>query len=109
MGGLVICGLVYAELLARPGLKAAFLDDFLRSTEIVVDYELPREILVLAAAAQGTYSLRRRISGAGEPRRMLTDFIIGAHATRRADRLITFNQKDFRTSFPNLVLVPESS
>jgi predicted nucleic acid-binding protein len=39
-GGLVICGPVYSELLAGPGVNLQIVDDFLSHTGIVVDSEL---------------------------------------------------------------------
>jgi len=105
-GGLVICCLVYGELLAQPGIKAGFVDEFLTNTGIEVDFHLSREIMTLASGAHAAYTLRRRQAAGSEPRRILTDFVIGAHAIKRADRLISFNSKDFRLNFPKLAMLP---
>jgi predicted nucleic acid-binding protein len=43
---------------------------------------------------------------AGLPRRLLTDFVIGVHALRRADRLITFDAGGYRRDFPELQIAP---
>jgi len=40
-GGLVICGAVYAELLAYPGMTKEMLERLLEDTGIDVDFELP--------------------------------------------------------------------
>jgi predicted nucleic acid-binding protein len=103
-GGLVVCGLVYSELLACPGVSIQFVDDFLSQTGIEVEYELPRHIWQQAGLRFSTYARRRMRSKGTEPKRLLADFVIGAHALLRADRLLTFNPMDFRIDFPELAV-----
>lgn len=105
--GLVISGPVYAELAAAPGMHVEGLDRFLAAGAIAVDLDLARDIWLHAAAAYRSYAQRRQASGDSWPRRILADFVIGAHAELRADLLLTYNGGDFGRMFPNLeVIVP---
>jgi hypothetical protein len=54
-------------------------------------------------ACQG-YVRRRRKSGGGIPRRMISDFLIGAHALMRGDTLLTLDRSHYRVAFPRLRL-----
>jgi predicted nucleic acid-binding protein len=103
-GGLVICGAVYAELLALPSVDGDFVDKFLVQTGIDVEFELGKDVWQQAGLCFSKYAGRRRISKGGEPRRILADFLIGAHALHRAQRLLTFNPADYRQDFPGLVV-----
>src|ERR1700742_1320638 len=78
-GTLVISAPVYAELSSFPTRTESFLDKFLSDTQICVDWEISEPIWRLAGRAYQQYSTRRRKYGEG-PRRILTDFLIGAHA-----------------------------
>src|SRR5579863_4851552 len=79
-GALVIAAPVFAELLADPSRDEAFVDTFCRETAISVEWDLPEKIWRVAGRAFQHYSaVRRRQHGAG-PRRILADFLIGAHA-----------------------------
>ena len=42
---------------------------------------------------------------AGEAGRLLVDFLVGAHAAGRADRLLTLDPDRYRLGFPGLVLL----
>lgn len=103
-GPLVICGPVYAELMAFPGTKPGFIDQFLASTGISLDLDLNIAIWRSAGESFARYSRRRVRTQGGIPRRLPADFMIGAHALARADRLLTFNGDDYRASFPNLTV-----
>jgi len=41
----------------------------------------------------------------GQPRRILADFVVGAHALLRTDRLFTFDRDRYMTDFPELPLM----
>ena len=104
-GVIVLCPVVYAEMLANPVMSAPKLQDFLSQTRIIVNFELTPEVWQEAGTRFGIYAERRRRSGGGEPRRLLADFLVGAHALLQADRLLTFDQGRYRLDFSELVLV----
>jgi predicted nucleic acid-binding protein len=104
-GSSVICGAVYTELLAGHGITQEFVDDFLAVTNINVDFEMPKKIWQLAGLHFSHYARRRKIATGEAPRRLMADFVIGAHAMLCADRLISFNTKDFRKDFPELTVM----
>lgn len=109
-GAVVICGAVYAEMMAAPGLSEKELDTFLEETDIGVDWSLGEALWRKAGTAYRGYAERRRKQKGDEgPRRILADFLIGAHATASADRLLTLDPQLFRANFGALELVvPET-
>lgn len=93
---------VFAELMAVPGRDTAFLIEFFRSTSIAVEWNLPNAVWQAAGHAFRAYAARhRRHAGAG-PRRILADFLIGAHAAVNGYGLLTFDDRVYRTAFPGL-------
>lgn len=104
IGGLVICPAVYAELRAYPGATREFVDDFLADTNIVVEWVLDEAVWQLAADRFGKYAERRRIH-AGQPKRLLADFVVGAHAVLRADRLMTLDCGRYEREFAELSIL----
>ncbi len=107
-GALVISPAVYAELVASPGRDAQMIDTFVDVARIRVDWLLERAVWRTAADAFRGYSERRRAQERSSgPRRILADFLIGAHALHHASALLTFDQGLYRAAFPVLtVLVP---
>ena len=91
-GGLVVCRPVYAELLAHLKATEQFVDEFLSTTAIMVDYDLSEEVWREAGRRFAAYSERRRQSHGSNPKRLLVDFLIGAHALLCADRLLTLDR-----------------
>lgn len=106
LGGLVICPLVYAELRGSPRATASFVDDFLDRAEIVVDWICGQDVWLLAAERYAQYAVRKRRQGMGEPKRMLADFVVGAHALLRADQLLTLDKRIYRRDYEELLLNP---
>jgi predicted nucleic acid-binding protein len=104
-GKLVIAAPVYAELLALPGRTEAFLDSFLSETGITVEWELDETIWRRAGRAFQTYAARRRKQRGAGPRRILADFLIGAHALRNGHRLLTLDSQLYKSAFPRLTLI----
>lgn len=104
-GSLAICAAVYAELLAYPGADRAFVDGFLHNTQIEVQGVSP-QVWTLAGTAFSDYAQRRRQNRDGQPKRLLVDFIVGAHALLEADRLLTLGGNRYRTAYPDLNLSP---
>ena len=105
-GGLVICAPVYVELLAYPRATRTLLEQFLATTQIVTDFLLDEAVWQEAGAAYAAYAQRRRDSKAGSSKRLLVDFIVGAHAILKADRLLTLDAARYQVAFPKLVMVP---
>jgi len=104
-GGLVIAAPVYAELMAHPWVEAGFVDRFVKDTGIRIDFEIHETVWRSAGVAYAEYAARRRRSAGGEPKRLLVDFLVGAHASVRADRLLTFDPHRYRSHFPDTELV----
>jgi predicted nucleic acid-binding protein len=104
-GELIISGAVFAELLAFPRRTEAFVDRFLKDTAIAVDWTMDESIWRAAGRAFQSYANRRRRHNLGGPRRVLADFLIGAHALERGHSLLTMDDRIYRTSFPALKVV----
>lgn len=103
-GGLVIAAPVFAELLAAPGRTEAFVDAFLEDTAIAVDWDLDEMLWRAAGRAFQRYAERRRKQRDSGTRRILADFMIGAHAEARAYHLLTLDERIYRAAFPKLVV-----
>lgn len=97
-GQLVICELVYAELVPQFDDRAA-LDAALDEMGLQI---APAGLEVAWLA--GRKLLDYRTNGGGR-QRILADFFIGAHAVLRADVLLTRDRGFYRTYFPELRLL----
>lgn len=104
-GSLVICGAVYAELLALPGRSESMLDGFFDVTGIFIDWESHERTWRAAGKAFQHYVGRRNRRKDELPRRILADFYIGAHAHLNRYRLLTLDQRLYRAAFPELDIV----
>jgi hypothetical protein len=104
-GNLVLSPIVFAELLAAPGRSERFVSSFLEDTGIRVDWDIHEGVWRLAGQAFAAYASRRRKQKEGEPRRILADFLIGAHALKSTERLLSLDHRFYRTAFPDLELV----
>ena len=104
-GKLVISGAVFAELLALPRRTEAFIEEFLRETGIGVDWITDELMWRVAGRAFQAYAKRRRKQRSGEPRRLLADFLIGAHAVENGFALLTLDDGIYRAAFPKLRIV----
>ena len=103
---LIIHAVVRVELMALPGMTAAMLGQQLLRLNITVDTQTPSAIWDETARAFAEYAQRRRKSGGGQPRRLLADFFIGAHAAEVGAKLMTLDPQHYRQAFPGLVLLP---
>jgi predicted nucleic acid-binding protein len=101
-GTLVAAAPVFAELLAAPGRSETFVGSFFEETGITVDWELPEQIWRSAGRAFQAYAERRRRQRDRGARRILADFLIGAHALANGCRLLTLDDRLYRTAFPKL-------
>ncbi len=100
--GLVVAAPVFAELMACSGRDEAFVNAFFREAGIEIDWNLDEGVWRTAGEALQTYAARRRRRGATGPRRILADFVIGAHALRKAHALLTLDDRLYRAAFPGL-------
>ena len=105
-GPLIVSAPVWAELHAAPGATEAFVARFLADTGITADLVLGEGVWRHAATAYAAYATRRRASAGGEPKRRLIDFLVGAHAQERSDRLLTLDPQRYRSAFGDLRIDP---
>lgn len=103
LGALVVSPPVYAECLAHPGWRQRDVDSLLRETRIGVSWDLARHVWIRAGVRFAAYAARRRRSREGSPRRILADFLIGAHAVD-VGALITYDDF-FTANFPELRVI----
>ena len=103
-GQLLICAPVYAELIAKPKRSVASVDTFLETTRIAVDWQLEPSIWQSAGIAFQMYATNRKRQKQSPPRRILADFLIGAHAAQRDYTLLTLDGRVYAKSFPKLRL-----
>jgi hypothetical protein len=101
-GGLIVAAPVFAELLAGPGRSENFVNGFFEDTGIAIDWHLSEAIWRSAGRAFRGYAERRRKHGDSGTRRILADFLIGAHAVVHGYRLLTLDERLHRTAFPTL-------
>jgi predicted nucleic acid-binding protein len=104
-GGLVVSAPVFAELMAAPGRSETFLNSFFHDTGIVLDWDLQQPIWRAAGRAFQKYAAVRRERHPLGPRRILADYLIGAHAAKGGYRLLTLDDRLYRAAFPGLTLV----
>ncbi len=101
---LLVCGAVYSELLAAPFSSESGLDEFLEDYAIAIDWQTEESIWREAGRAFRAYSQLRQKYAQPAPRRILADFLIGAHALERGLTLLTLDSRLYTSSFPKLQL-----
>lgn len=104
-GRIVICGAVFGELLAGPNRTEKFINEFLYDAEISVDWASTEEVWRVAGLAFQTYAAGRRRQKADDPRRIPSDFYIGAHALCNGYSLLTLDNRMLRMAFPKLAII----
>jgi predicted nucleic acid-binding protein len=101
-GRVVVSGPVYAELLGLPSRTQLILDEFFTAGGIEVDWDFDEAVWQAAGIGYQSY-VRRRLAQTGQlPRRILADFLIGAHALVRGYTLLTMDGRLYRASFPDI-------
>jgi predicted nucleic acid-binding protein len=101
-GRLLVSGPVYAELLGLPSRTQLILDEFFTRGSIEVDWRFDEAAWRAAGVAFQSY-VRRRVKSTGElPRRILADFMIGAHTMNRGYTLLTTDKRLYEVSFPGI-------
>jgi predicted nucleic acid-binding protein len=101
-GNLTVAAPVFAELIAAPGRTESFVNAFFEDAGIAIDWELGEGVWRSAGTAFRGYAERRRKHRDSVPRRILADFLIGAHAAAHGYRLLTLDERLFRAAFPTL-------
>src|SRR4051812_34536232 len=91
-GWFAISACVYAELLAGPGMNDWQLLGLLQESKIPIAWQTGEDVWTLAAERFAAYASRRRAM-IGQPKRFVADFLIGAQATVRGGRLLTFDRR----------------
>lgn len=103
-GAVILSAPVYAELLAHPIIRESEIDLFVSKTGIVIDFDISKSTWLDAGRRFARYAKRRRASSE-EPKRLLVDFVIGAHALNQADCFMTLDPKRYKRDFPELKLI----
>jgi hypothetical protein len=97
-GVLTACDVVWAEV-------TAFFDSARRARESMSLGEVSFSVIVQPTAEVAGQAWRAYRSRGGSRTRMLADFMIGAHASAQADRLLTRDRGFYRTYFKKLSVV----
>jgi len=103
-GELVVSAPVFAELIAGPEITEDFVSGFCTRMGIVVEWQISENVWREAGRAFGSYAQRRRSKDL-HPRRILADFLIGAHALSNGYALLTMDKSVYRAAFPTLKLL----
>jgi predicted nucleic acid-binding protein len=104
-GSLIISPVVFAELLGYPRATETFVRGFLDATGISVDFRMEERVWIESGHRFARYTDRRRKATGEGPRRLLADYLIGAHALVQAERLLTLDPKVYQQDFPELRLM----
>jgi predicted nucleic acid-binding protein len=104
-GRLCVCGPVFSELMGLPGRDSEQLQRLLEASGIQIEWEMDEAVWQAAGLAYQGYVQRRKASGGGLPRRILTDLLIGAHASVRGYSLLSMDQDIYSAGFPELRMV----
>jgi predicted nucleic acid-binding protein len=91
-GNLAVAAPVFAELSTAPGRTEKFVSAFLEETGIAIDWDLGEPAWRSAGRAFQSYAERRRKQRDSGTRRILADFLIGAHALTRGYHLLTLDE-----------------
>lgn len=104
-GALSICAVVYAELLALPRATHELVESFLQDSRIAIDWEITPAMWLRTGEAYRDYAARRAESKESFPRRLIADFIIGAHAFHSNASLATLDERHYAVSFPDMPII----
>jgi len=97
-GALVICEVVYSELVPQFNDRS-LLDSTLARINVTLS-SMDSDIAYVAGEKWGLY---RKVGGKKE--RIITDFLIGAHALLKADRFLTRDRGFYKKYFQDLKIL----
>jgi len=97
-GALIICDIVYAELVPQFEDRQR-LDNTLAIINVALS-SVDTDVAFLAGEKWGLYRKSR-----GKRQRIITDFLIGAHATIKAERFLTRDRGFYKSYFPELEIL----
>lgn len=97
-GALIICDIVYAELVPQFEDRQR-LDNTLAIINVALS-SIDTDVAFLAGEKWGLYRKSR-----GKRQRIITDFLIGAHATIKAERFLTRDRGFYKSYFPELEIL----
>lgn len=97
-GKLIVCPLVWGEL--RP-----FFDSHADLEKVMDKMSINFDDFGKEAAARAGESWSRYRKAKGPRQRLLTDFMVGAHALTKADRLLTRDRGFYRAYFKKLTIL----
>jgi predicted nucleic acid-binding protein len=103
-GRLIAAAPVFSELMAAPGRTESFVSTFFEENGIAIDWELSESVWRSAGRAFQSYAERRRKQKDSGARRILADFLIGAHALVGGYRLLTLDKGLYAAAFPGLAI-----
>lgn len=103
---LTVSPVVHAELLAGER-SPELVDGFFSSKGVEIDWVAGEEVWRTAGLRYGSYARnRRQRSNDPGPRRILADFLVGAHALHLGDRrLLTSDASIFSGYFPEVEII----
>jgi len=104
-GRMIVSAPAYAELAGDPNRNETALHRFFAETGILIEWDFEEEIWREAGRAYRGYVRRRRSSSDAAPRRILADFLIGAHALIRGHSLLTLDRRLYAAAFPKLKII----
>ena len=106
LGTLVVGAPVFSELMAAPRRTEAFVNAFFEDTSLGIEFDLSEAIWRAAGQAFQAYAARRRKQQRDPgPRRILADFLIGAHASYRGYRLLTLDDHFYKSAFNRMEVI----
>ncbi|MCY7418553.1 MAG: type II toxin-antitoxin system VapC family toxin [Chloroflexi bacterium] len=101
IGSLIACEVVWSE-------TAAWFESAEQATLNLAGMGINYDPLDAPGAAQAGIAWRRYRSAGGPRSRLLADFLVGAHASTRADRLLTRDRGFYRRYFQDLIIIDPS-
>lgn len=108
-GAVLLSGVVYAELLAYPRANEDLIHRFAAETGTTIQLSFAEDGWSEAGHRYAKYVARRRKARTQTPKRLLADFLVGAHALIQADRLMPLDVSRYARDFPELSLYDLSS